>query len=98
MRLSCADFSTNPNGRLLEHMASLTFGEKKKLEEYLGMQSGYVLDFSDRTFREFVHDSVEMDINDPNVGGEGSTARRLRHFWSTQPDLVVGKLLKSLLE
>jgi len=79
-------------------MATLNFGEKRKLEEYLGMGTGYVLGFSDRTFREFVHDSVKMDIDDPNVGGVGSKARRLRHFWTNQPDYVVGKLLKDLVE
>jgi Abortive infection C-terminus len=79
-------------------MATLNFGEKRKLEEYLGMGSGYVLNFSDRTFREFVHDSLGMDIDVPNIGGVGSKARRLRHFWTTQPDYVVGKLLKDLVE
>jgi hypothetical protein len=32
-------------------MAPLKFGEKRKLEEFLGMGGGYVLSFSDRTFR-----------------------------------------------
>jgi hypothetical protein len=79
-------------------MAILNFGEKRKLEEYLGMNTGYVLGFSDRTFREFVHDSVRLDIDDSDVGGVGSKARRLRHFWNNQPDYVVGKLLKDLVE
>lgn len=79
-------------------MASLNYTERRKLEEFLGMGSGYVLDFSNRTFREFVHDSVGMDIGDPNVGGSGSKAWRLRHFWSEQPDYIVGKLLKDMIE
>jgi hypothetical protein len=79
-------------------MATLNFGEKRKLEEYLGMKTGYVLGFSDRTFREFVHDSVKLDIDDPNVSDVGSKARRLRNFWNNQPDYVVGKLLKDLVE
>jgi abortive infection Abi-like protein len=79
-------------------MATLNHGEKKKLEEFLGMGSGYVLNLSDRTFREFVDDSVGMDIDDPNVGGVGSKARRLRHFWTCQPDYIVGKLLRDLIE
>lgn len=79
-------------------MATLNYTERRKLEEFLGMGSGYVLDFSNRTFREFIHDSVGMDIDDPNVGGSGSKAWRLRHFWSEQPDYVVGKLLKDMIE
>jgi hypothetical protein len=48
-------------------------------------------------FREFVHDSVKLDIDDVSVGGLGSKARRLRHFWSNHLDYVVGKLLKDLV-
>src|ERR1700751_4984149 len=79
-------------------MATLNYTERRRLEEFLGMGSGYVLDFSNRTFREFIHDSVGMDIDDQNVGGSGSKAWRLRHFWSEQPDYVVGKLLKDMIE
>lgn len=47
---------------------------------------------------EFVHDSVKLDIDDPNLSGVGSKARRLRHYWNHQPDYVVGKLLRDLVE
>jgi hypothetical protein len=62
------------------------------------MQSGYVLDFSNRTFQEFVMESTGLDIGDAEVGGSGSKANRLRHFWSSQPDHVVGRLLKDLTD
>lgn len=65
-------------------MATLNYTERRKLEEFLAMGSGYVLDFSNRTFREFIHDSVGMDIDDSRVGGSGSKAWRLRYFWSEQ--------------
>jgi hypothetical protein len=45
-------------------MSNLTFLEKNKLEEYFGMSSGYVMNFSDRTFREFIFDSVGKGIYD----------------------------------
>jgi hypothetical protein len=61
-------------------VATLKYGEKRKLEDFLGMNIGYVLSFSDRTFREFVFDSLGMDIDEPNMGGSGSKARRLRYF------------------
>lgn len=38
------------------------------------MSGGYVLDFSNRTFREFIFDSVGLDIDDENVSGTGSKA------------------------
>jgi hypothetical protein len=83
---------------ILVRMPPLKFGEKRKLEEFLGMGGGYVLGFSDRTFREFVHDNTGLDIDDPEVSGMGSKGRRLRHFWDNQPDYIVGKLLKDLID
>ena len=35
-------------------MADLTFIERNQLERLFGMGSGYVLDFSNRTFQEIV--------------------------------------------
>ena len=79
-------------------MAIFTYMEKRKLEEYFQMGSGYVLSFSNRTFQEFVFDSVRLNIDSESVGGLGSKASRLRHFWAHQPDHVVGKLLKDMVE
>jgi hypothetical protein len=79
-------------------MAKLSYGEKRNLEEFLRMGGGYVLDFSNRTFREFIFDSVGLDIDDEKVGGNGSKAWRLRYFWSHQPDHIAGKLLKDMIE
>jgi hypothetical protein len=63
-------------------MASLRFREKILLEEFLEMGSGYVLNFSDRTFADFFRD-FNIAINDaPNLEGHsGSKANRLRSGW-----------------
>lgn len=79
-------------------MAKLSYTERRTLEEYLQMGSGYVCNFSNRTFREFVHDSTGLDIYSEDIGGYGSKASRLRYFWSRQPDHVVGKLLRDLVD
>jgi hypothetical protein len=79
-------------------MAKLSYGEKRNLEEFLRMGDGYVLDFSNRTFQEFIFDSTGLDICDQRIGGPGSKAWRLRHFWNNQPDHRVGKLLKDMIE
>lgn len=79
-------------------MANLKYVEKDDFEALLGMRTGYVLDFTNRQFREFVIDSVRLDIDDPMIGGTGSKASRLRHFWHNQPDHIVGRLLKDLVE
>jgi hypothetical protein len=72
--------------------------ERRHLEEYLQMGSGYVLDFSNRTFQEFVFDAVKLNIDDEAVGGSGSKACRLRHFVKHQPDHVVGKLIAAFID
>ena len=45
-------------------MADLTNTEKRQFERLLGMASGYVLDFSNRTFAEFVTDATGRDPYD----------------------------------
>lgn len=79
-------------------MAKLTFTEKEQLEKIFEMQSGFVLDFSNWKFKDFVFDSVKLDIYSEKyaVNGE-SKARRMRVFWKIEPDEIVGKLIKDLL-
>ena len=79
-------------------MATLNPVEKRDLEKLFVMGGGYVLDFSNRTFQEFILDSTGLDIDDEQIGGRGSKANRLRHFWNTQPDHVVGSLLQHLAD
>ena len=45
-------------------MSDLTGIEKMKLEKFLDMESGYVLDFSNKTFQEFIMDCLGIDIYD----------------------------------
>jgi len=80
-------------------MPKLLSAEKKKIEKLLEMGSGYVLDFSNRTFQEFVSDSTGIDIYDEKYAhSSGSKANRLRDFWDQEPDQIVGKLILDLLE
>ncbi|QOJ27636.1 MAG: abortive infection family protein [Ignavibacteriales bacterium] len=80
-------------------MSDLTFIEKKHLEDLLVMHSGYVLDFSDRTFREFIIDTIGLDVyDDKYLGVSGSKANRLRQLIKIEPNNIVGKLLSELLD
>ncbi len=79
-------------------MSDLTFVEKRKFEQFLGMGTGYVLDFSNRTFREFVLDSTGRDIFDSRYDyASGSKANRLRAFWQKEDNALVGKLMNDLV-
>lgn len=69
------------------------------VERVLGMKSGYVLDFSDRTFDEFIAHEVGVDATAPRYQEDGgSKARRLRRVI---PSLSAGqqaKLLRAFLD
>lgn len=68
-----------------------------KIEKFFGMESGYVLDFSNRTFQNFILDNSNIDIyEDENC--TDSKANRLRVFWKQESNYIVGNLLKELLE
>ena len=73
--------------------------ERRKFEELLGMSSGYVLDFSNRTFAEMILESTGRNIYDPRYdNASGSKANRLRAFWKLEQDALVGKLMSDMLD
>ena len=80
-------------------MADLSFLDKNQLEKLFGMESGYVLDFSNRTFREFIIDAVRKDIEDEKYQyASGSKANRLRQFWKVESNYTVGLLTNAMAE
>jgi hypothetical protein len=63
------------------------------------MGSGYVLDFSNRTFAEFIEESTRRDIyNSRYEYGSGSKANRLRGFWAAEGNHLIGKLIGDLID
>lgn len=80
-------------------MSDLSSIEKLKLEKLFEMGGGYVLDFSNRTFQEFILDNLGIDIYDKKYDYQsGSKANRLRAFWNEESNYLVSKLLSALLE
>ncbi|MGB3493690.1 MAG: restriction endonuclease [Elainellaceae cyanobacterium] len=80
-------------------MSDLTSIEKIKLEKLLEMGGGYVLDFSNRKFQEFILENMDIDIYDEKYNYDsGSKANRLRGFWKKESNSIVGELLDKLLE
>lgn len=79
-------------------MSSLTDIEKRYLEKLLGMQSGYVLDYSDPTFGEFFK-RHRIDIHGSKYQTYGtSKAKKIRAFWEQEPDALVGRVLSEMLD
>ena len=79
-------------------MSDLSFIEKSKLERLFGMGGGYVLDFSNRTFQEFMADSARRDIYCGKYNyASCSKANLLRKFWDVEPNHLVGKVVNDLI-
>lgn len=79
-------------------MSSLTEQERRYVEDILNMDDGYVLDFTDATFRDFFQ-SHGINIDAPAFSRNGkSKAKRLRTFWSLSDDATVGKVLDDMLD
>lgn len=80
-------------------MAELSFIEKRTIEKFLEMESGYVLDFSNRTMQEFLIDSMGIDIYDDKYDySSGSKANRVRGFLRVESNYNAGVLIEKLCE
>ena len=69
------------------------------LDEIFEMGSGYVLNFSDRTFAQFFVEELNVDINAPVYAKNGSSkAKRLRCYLQTVDKPTIIRTLKALWE
>ncbi|WP_395623354.1 abortive infection family protein [Sphingomonas daechungensis] len=79
-------------------MAEIKRTDMKAIENAF-IASGYVLDFSDRTFAEWFEDELRVDIDDDKYRGRGSSkGNRLRGFVEHEPPRLVAKALRALWE
>lgn len=79
-------------------MSDISSIERRKLERLFCMSSGYVLNFSDRTFGEFFDEHTRFDIDAATYRERGtSKANRLRCFWSIEANHVVGKIIEAMI-
>lgn len=80
-------------------MANLSFREKSVLEELFEMKSGFVLDFTNNSFANFIGEITNFDIYEKqSYIGYPSKAKKLRHLWDVEEDWLVGKVLEELLK
>ena len=80
-------------------MSNLTRQEKRKLEKALGMESGWVLGFSNKTFANFIQDHCGIDISDSKYTlNSGSKANRMRAFWDLESNYKVAILFEALIK
>jgi TIR domain-containing protein len=76
-------------------MAELSNALKQKLEHLFEMQGGYVLDFSNASFADFIRTSIHVD---PYKGYDGSKATILRQLWHDLNDQAFAKLTLEMLD
>ena len=80
-------------------MASITPTELRIISRVLGMEEGYVLDFSNQTFAEFFDAEMGVDIEAQVWQGNGtSKGKRLRAYLQITKDTNAVKLLRALDE
>lgn len=80
-------------------MSDLNRIDKIKLEKLFEMSSGYVLNFSDKTFSNFFMDELKLNIDaDKFNEGGSSKANRLRTFWRIESNYKVAKSIVILIE
>ena len=79
-------------------MSTLEYQEKRKFEALFGMDSGYVLEHSNRTFGNLVGDIAGIDIHSEEYCTKGtSKANKFRTFWEKESDTLVGRVLLELI-
>lgn len=69
--------------------------EKQILEDLFGMKSGYVLDFSNRTFKEYIFDTLGIDVYERYAEGNLSKAKIMRRLYQDLSDQQLATLLKA---
>lgn len=69
------------------------------LNEAFDMDSGYVLDFSDRTMGLYFVEELNIDIDEPQWANEGtSKAKRLRYFLKSVENATAARVIMALWE
>lgn len=82
-------------------MSSLRTSDKKILEKLFRMESGYVLNFSDRTMEEFFKEEFKISVYDKKYDSDSRTrskANRLRSIWEKEDDKTVGMTILALVD
>jgi len=76
-------------------MAKFTFNEKQLIDSVFGMEHGFLLDFTNREFEEFMKDVVSYNIYGkyPQL----SKAKMFRKFLEDESEALAGKAIILLL-
>ena len=77
-------------------MSNLSTADKQYLENALRLDTGFVLNFTDATFRDFFAE-FGINIDDPKYEVNGtSKAKRMRTFWKLEDNQTVERVIVEL--
>ncbi len=77
----------------------LTTIDRQVLEKLFQMKGGYVLDFSDRTMKEFFYDDMRIQIYDEKYNyASGSKANRIRGYFRESNDSKIAHVIRGLID
>lgn len=78
-------------------MANFNYVDRQIIERLFNMDTGYVLNFSNKTFRQFIYDVLGIDIESGYDRSGTSKANRLRTLFLSLSEKECGGLLLHLL-
>jgi hypothetical protein len=83
----------------IQRTPSISPLDMRVVEQVLNMRTGYVLDFSNFDFDNFIFHTVGVDASEPKWAEDGvSKAKRLRRILSSLTPDLQAKLLRALLQ
>lgn len=81
------------------NIAKFEIQEKKIIEKFLGMETGYVLNFTNSKFSDFFLENFNINIYDEKYSDKGdSKAKRLRTFWEKESNSLVADSIEKMIE
>lgn len=81
------------------NMSSMSARHREMLEYLFDMQGGYLLRFTNDSFRRFMILHADIDVyNASGYDEEPSKAKKFRYFLSNEPDALVGQIILELLQ
>ena len=79
-------------------MANLKATDRLRLEKLFEMGEGFVLNFTNSSFQQFIRENSGLDIYASKYETYGdSKAKRLRAFWEIESDELVGKIISEMI-
>lgn len=80
-------------------MSDLSTKDKRELEAIFRMGGGFYLEFSNDSLNYFISETVDLELYSEKYNlKSGSKANRIRAIWATEPNHLVGKLIRETIE